>query len=246
MASVQGESQAAIAHFNEARILAERRDDRHALGVIFNCLANSYVDRDELEMATESLLASLEIRRSFGNKSGIGMILCNLAEIAFEQNDVDRAMTLVREGIEELGGISLDYAASSGTALRHLAFGHYQRGEYLEALDHGIRSFKVFKESAILFDIPFAMLTVALAQTGLGNWEGAVRMFATAERLLDQDGTKTPRFLARARAVALAGAQTHLSPSAFLAAKQIGNETDMDSAIRLVHTAVVESSLGLI
>lgn len=199
MATVQDDPHAAIRYYEEGLAIARSRGDRHALGVITNCLSNAHIRLGNFSEAEVLLQESLEIKRSFGDRYGVAMILCNLAEIPLENDDLRKAKELVVASLREMGEPSPEHASTSGTVLRHLAHLAYRDGDHLQARGQALEAIKFFKNAALLVEIPFAVMTLAFAEWGLGEKSRAVHLLSMCQKISTAQGTPPPGYLSRAQ-----------------------------------------------
>lgn len=194
MSSVQGECESAIDCYEKALGIAKKLGDRSAVAVILTCVANAYLLGNQLENAKAALLEALGIVRETEPNGG-AMILCNLAEVAFCQDNLAEAEEWLKATEQSLGEISSERATTSGTYLRHMAYFAHRKGDFLAAREYALRSLKLFEKAGLLVEIPYAQLTLALAERGLGNECRAAELKNEAERALTSDNLKCPNYL---------------------------------------------------
>jgi len=231
MATVQGECEAAIKNYSDALKIAETREDGPAMGIIYNCLANAYMVKGDLGMTEICLAKALDIHRATGQR-GVAMILCNLGEVAIHREQYETAIKYIEMAIEELGGFNLDNANSSGTALRHSAFINYRKGNYSEASDLALRSLDFFTKANSLNEVPFTLLVLALAFSGLEEWSRSVRLIGACLRVFDTEGTTLYKYFQEGKERELSRAREHLSAAEVDALLTKGKAMDLTAAIK--------------
>lgn len=245
MAGVQGDPHAAIEHYHRALPIAVQREDTHAQAIVLNCMASAYLDCAEYEKAEAMFFEALALQRQLERRTSAAMILSNLGSLCLCQDNILRASEFMEQSLAELGGPSANHPQISGLALTNLAFVEFRRGDYRSARQHALDALRFLYDASLLVDVPFALLNVALADAGLGDWARAVRLLGVADRLLTEQGSPPNAFLTRARDEALALARKQLGESAFNVAVSGGRLMNLDEALRLARSEPQQAA-GLI
>ena len=99
LAEQQGDSEAAIVHYNECLDLRRAFGDDEGVAATVNNLAIVYLGRDENDVARELFQESLDLSRKLGDEEGVASALCNLGLIARAVGDHARARPLLEESL---------------------------------------------------------------------------------------------------------------------------------------------------
>jgi tetratricopeptide (TPR) repeat protein len=101
---------------------------------VANNLAMLYWDRGDYDRAWDGLEQSLVICREIGDRSGEGVVLCNLSYLAHLKRDPEGALDYGRQALaitEELGERDTQADIWNTMGLAHAALGHFTEAEDL-------------------------------------------------------------------------------------------------------------------
>ena len=198
MAFCQQDGEVAVKRYEEALPIYRGMDDERSLCIVLNGLATSYGVIGKFEEAEALFRESLVIVKRIATRwSSLVSLHSNLAEIALARGQFEKARCLIDEGMASMQN-KPDYPETSGLMLTNLAFVEFRENRFQESLHHAREALHLFRDADLVVDFPVAVLTVGLAEWGLGNTDRAARLLGAFEKMVESQGLAPLSFFCRA------------------------------------------------
>ncbi|MEQ1590505.1 MAG: tetratricopeptide repeat protein [Gallionella sp.] len=120
-----GRATDALPAFQRVEALSQTTEE---LAIAYNCLGSTYSSLNDLDRAELYNQRALKAARELGDKQKVAASLNNLALIADERGDSERALTLYRESL------AMKLEAEQPATLNNIALIHSRRKEYKQAI----------------------------------------------------------------------------------------------------------------
>ncbi|CAA9434270.1 MAG: hypothetical protein AVDCRST_MAG03-3511 [uncultured Rubrobacteraceae bacterium] len=225
----RGDPAGAATLFDESLSLRRQLGDRWGAALALNNLGVAARARGDLADAASLCEESLEEFRALGDRAGIAMVLSNLGKVAEEEDAPARAAGFYGESL----GLYRELEDKRNVALLACRLGGISRiqRDYLRAETLFKEALLLHRELGDRLGIGQDLEGLAAMRASLGWSEGAVRLWAAAERLREEIGAP-PEDAERALSEPLiAAAREALGEEAFTAAWAAGRETPLEEVI---------------
>ena len=226
----QGDYAAATALLEESVALARSLGDgrRLARAHLYQGMVAHALDRSEEAMALYD--ASLHILRDAGDEGSMTGVLRNLADLLYEQRDLERARTTYEEAL----AVSRRIGHAHDAAYAQRGLGHVARamGELHVAAELYRASLLAFRQLDDRRCMPFCVEGLACLASDAGSAERAVYLFGAAQALRDAIGVVLPPAERADHDQCLAAAHALLNEHRFALAWQAGAAMDLEQAVR--------------
>jgi predicted ATPase/DNA-binding SARP family transcriptional activator len=233
IAGIQQDYAAAIKHYETAIPIWRELDEKFALGVAIVCTADAYRSMGEFDIAERLFLEALATRRSIGPGGGV-MPFCNLADLSLGRGDLAKARSYMQEGIKAWKASPGERPQVSGLLYGVSSHIDYLSGRFEEAHTKATEALRIFSTGGLIVEIPKALMNLAFAEGGRGNWELAVQLLAAAEAAQKSQGSMPAEYMAAAREDTLARATQELGQRKFSAAYEKGRSQTVQSVTAMV------------
>jgi tetratricopeptide (TPR) repeat protein len=185
--SSMGRAQESLPVFQRVETLSQTTKE---LAIAYNWLGVTYSDLNDLDHAELYHQRALKAYRELGNKKMVGTELNNLALVADDRGDQERALQLYRESL------IMQPEAEQATTLSNIAMIHSQRKEYKQAI-------KLLRQAIDIDRRNGDTHTTAIHQINLGTALSKAKQYPTAEKEL-QAGLSAIRLVGDKRWEAIA------------------------------------------
>lgn len=158
--------------YEEARTLAERLDDVHLKGLVWNRFATLYERTGQNELAWEANLKSLEVTRATGLRQGTSATLDNLGILRKKAGDLTGALTYLLEANAIQRADKDDTGA--GTTLKQIADVYRLQGNLTRARETYAEALAIDLRAGQRGQAGYSRLGLGEALLALGEKEGAL------------------------------------------------------------------------
>jgi predicted ATPase/DNA-binding SARP family transcriptional activator len=246
MARSQGDSAAALAHFESCLVIRRALGDLAGSATILNNLATVFLDQGNYERAQALYEESLALCRELGQVAGISRALHNLGMIANEQGDNERALALYTESLalsRQLGDRYLE-----ANDLHNLGNVAIDQGDYHKARTRIKEALLLDRQLGMENGVASSLLDLGRIELTLGGYEAAQALLEESlelnRTLGDQRGISTA--LSSLGLVALAQGEPTQARALLLQSVQNGQGRPLlGGLIALAHLLFLEKKLDL-
>ncbi|MGB3947547.1 MAG: tetratricopeptide repeat protein, partial [Bacteroidia bacterium] len=160
----------ALEYYNKAELKAIQLQDKYRQSTVAIGKGNIYTFNKKYDKAIESFNIAIE---GFKNKNinGWAVAMLSLSSIYIEQNNVDKAFTLLRE----INKVPYLYENNylHGSSLLITATAHNKLNDYKSAIEYYYKSIKVFKASSSIYDLKNTYKNLAEAYYKINKHDSA-------------------------------------------------------------------------
>lgn len=132
----KGQTQEAIASWQQALSVLQETDNRYRQGLVFAVLGSAHFKLGEYQQSLEYFEQSVEIAREFKNRQLEGITLCGVGMSHYGLNDLQQAVNFCSQGLaiaREIDDRELQAIILPILSHAHFALGQSQQGsEYLQ------------------------------------------------------------------------------------------------------------------
>ncbi|MHB8577613.1 MAG: ATP-binding protein [Dehalococcoidia bacterium] len=230
IAQQRGDCPAARALFTEALNGCEELDERVWIAQTIGNLGEVALLEGDISTAGALFRQSRTLARRLGHRQA-AVALANLAAVAAQEADFERARTQAEAAVAELR--TANYPLWLATALETLATAHRRQGKLDRALVALNECLLLMRELGSLPGTALAVRGFALLAAAQGRYAGAVRLLAASEALARQAAVCLPRGLPGEQKTVLSHARAVLSAESVAGAVAQGESMTADEAAAL-------------
>jgi predicted ATPase/DNA-binding CsgD family transcriptional regulator len=248
--NLQGDFAAAAAHGEEARILFERLGDRLGIAeslrrlAVFDleqCLKVAPPDPVALARALAPWVDEVALRRELGDRHGAAWALHNLAIVAFNTGDLERAEALLVEALPTFEAFGDQYALAF--VISNLGRVAAQQDNATKAAAFFRRALSLFHDSGDRWGIAHVLEDTTWLMPPTGDVERAARLLGAVDAARAADGVQLAIMLRARHEQAIAREREALGQERFDAAFARGQATALQDAFTEVMEILAAFSL---
>lgn len=183
---IQGNSNQAIAHYQESLMILETLRDTLWISRIKNNLGIAYKNLEDLETARKFYQESIFFKKLLGDRKGVAYGMNNIGELFQREKSYEEALGYFTKANFILDSLNDNHGRS--ITLSNMAVSHLEKGDYQQAISLLYRSMELDEALEDQYSLSYSYILLAKAYLNTGQLSDGLRAIEKAEKIAKEIG----------------------------------------------------------